>query len=129
MNSYSPLPSYRQTGFFSVYIKTICTLFKNWLCVLFCLWERGWVNRYFSFFWILHLKKVRDWTRWHIMDQEKQQKEYLIARTLFEMTRLKKKIYIYNVNKRTMLLLLHKYLKNSLSQCGTLVGWAVWDLV
>ena len=37
-------------------------------------------------------------------------------------------IYIY-VNKRTLLLLLHNTLKNSLSQSGTLVGRAVWDLV
>ena len=34
-----------------------------------------------------------------------------------------------NVNKQTLLLLLHKYLKNSLSQRGMLVGRVVWDLV
>ncbi len=34
-----------------------------------------------------------------------------------------------NVNKRTLLLLLNKYLKNSLSQRGLLVGREVWDLV
>ena len=30
-----------------LWIQTSCTLLKNWPCIIFCLWQRGWVNTYY----------------------------------------------------------------------------------